>query len=80
MPVAMYPGATAFTVTLREATSRATALVNPIRPCLGCGIVGLAGVSGEADHGGHVDDTAIVPDVHEVGHHVLGAQERARAG
>ena len=34
MSVSMKPGATAFTVMEREATSRATAFVNPMMPAL----------------------------------------------
>ena len=34
MSVSMKPGATAFTRTLREASSRATDLVSPISPAL----------------------------------------------
>ena len=42
MAVSMYPGATAFTVMLREATSRAIAMVKPINPAFEARIVRLA--------------------------------------
>ena len=56
MSVSMKPGATALTVMLRVASSRARALVKPIRPGLGRGIVHLAGIADRADHRADIDD------------------------
>ena len=56
MSVSIRPGATAFTVTPRRATSAATVLVKAIRPALGGRVVGLAGVGAQADDRGDVDD------------------------
>ena len=58
MSVSMKPGATAFTVMLREPISWASALVSPIRPGFGRDIIGLARIASFADHRGDIDDPA----------------------
>ena len=56
--VSMRPGATAFTVTPRRATSAATVLRHPDQAGLRGGVVGLAGVGAQADDRGDVHDPA----------------------
>ena len=56
MSVSMNPGASALTVTPREANSLATDLVNPIKRRLAGRIIALAGVAHQANDGGDVDD------------------------
>ena len=56
--VSMYPGATAFTVMLRLASSRARLLVRPMSPAFAAGVVHLARVAHHARHGRDVHDAA----------------------
>src|SRR2546430_1293834 len=73
--VSINPGATAFTSTLREASSFDTDLVRPIRPALEA-VVGLALVARDADDARDVDDPAPATLDHPPGR-VLGHQEGA---
>jgi len=61
----MKPGATAFTVMLREATSTAIARRQPDQAGLRGDVIGLAGVTSFGDDGGHVNDAAIALAQHE---------------
>ena len=63
MSVSISPGATTFTVTLREATSFASDLQKPIRPGLRRGVIRLAGVADLPDDRADGDDAAApLPD------------------
>src|SRR5580692_11534780 len=75
MGVAMKPGATAFTVILREAISMAMALVRPTKPAL-ADVVCLAGVAHLRHDTGYVDDAACA-GAHHGGKGLLDTQVRA---
>ena len=63
----MKPGATQLTVMLRVAISCASALEKPIIPAFEATVVGLAGIAGDADHRGDVDDAAEAAAHHRMG-------------